>query len=282
MSVENAFRGKCCVITGGASGIGFALAKALLGHDARVLIAGHDEAALEAAYIQLADAGDRIGWQLTDVSDADNVAQLINRAVQRFGRVDYMFNNAGVGGTLPIGDATLKHWRRVIDVNLWGVIHGTQYALPVMRRQGSGHIVNTASAAGLVPLPGQALYNASKFAVVGLSESMRLELAANGIKLTVACSGPVVSDLWAKSITGERTDRRAPAGAIAVEAAAKAILAGVAEGRGILVFPARQLWGWRMYRWFPRLAERVLQAAARRSNASNKQNTMPLLGKLPS
>lgn len=102
-------------------------------------------------------------------------------------------------------------------------------------------------------------------------ESMRLELAASGIKLTVVCPGPVGSDLWGKLITGARTDRQAPAGAIAPDAAVKLILAGVAKEQGILVFPARQRWRWRLYRWFPKLTEVVLQAAARRARAADKQ-----------
>jgi NAD(P)-dependent dehydrogenase (short-subunit alcohol dehydrogenase family) len=260
MKLENAFRGKSCIVTGGASGIGFALADALLEHGAQVLIAGHNDGALQAASERLARHGHRIGWHRADVGSAAEVARLIEVAVERLGRVDYMFSNAGVGATLPIADATLAQWRRVLDVNLWGVIHCMHSVLPVMRRQGSGHIVNTASASGLVPLPGRALYNTSKYAVVGLSESLRLELATDGIKVTVVCPGPVASELWAKSITGRRTDRQAPADAITPDVAAMLILTGVARGRGILVFPAKLRWGWRMYRWFPRLAESALHA----------------------
>lgn len=265
MTVANTFRDKRCVVTGGASGIGFALAKALLDHGAHVLIAGHDDAALQAASERLAGTGRRIERHGVDVSDAGEAARLIDVAVERFGRIDYMFSNAGVSATLPIADATLAQWRQVLDVNLWGVIHCMYSVLPVMLRQGGGHILNTASASGLVPLPGSALYNASKYAVVGLSESVRLELARSGIKVTAVCPGPVASELWAKSITGRRTDRRAPAGAITPDVAATSILEGVAQGRGIVVFPAKLRWGWRVYRWFPRLTELALQAAARRA-----------------
>ena len=269
MTVENVFCDKACVVTGGGSGIGFALAQALLDRGARVLIAGHDHGALRAASEKLAGTGRRIAWHRADVSDADDVEELINAAVNRFGRVDYMFSNAGVSGTLPINDATLDHWRRLLDVNLWGVIHCVHYVLPVMRRQGSGHIVNTASASGLVPLPGQALNNTSKYAVVGLSESLRLELAPDGIKVTAVCPGPVASDIWAKSIAGGRTDRHAPAGAL------------TPRSHGEIDFEGRRTWtrhlgvsgqtagGWRMYRWFPRLAERALRAAARRSKTAD-------------
>jgi NAD(P)-dependent dehydrogenase (short-subunit alcohol dehydrogenase family) len=270
VNVESAFRGKRCVITGGASGIGFALAEALSGHDAQVLIAGHDDSALKAASERLARPGCHVGWHRADVGNADEVERLIAAAVKRLGGIDFMFNNAGVGATLPIADATLAEWHRVLNVNLWGVIHCVHAVLPVMRRQGSGHIINTASASGLVPLPGRALYNTSKYAVVGLSESLRLELAQAGIKVTAVCPGPVASEIWAKSITGRSTDRKAPADAITPEAAATSILRGVAQGRGILVFPAKQRWGWRMYRWFPRLSERALRAAAHRDEIAGQ------------
>jgi NAD(P)-dependent dehydrogenase (short-subunit alcohol dehydrogenase family) len=272
LSQLSIFGGKSCVVTGGASGIGFALAEALLNHGAQVLIAGPEETALLEACNRLTGNGHDITWQLTDVGDASDVARLIDVATGRFGSINYLFNNAGVGGTLPISKATLEQWRHLLDVNLWGVIHGTHYALPVMRRQGSGHIVNTASAAGLVPLPGQALYNTSKYGVVGFSESLRLELADDGIKLTVVCPGPVASEMWGKSITGNPSDRRAPAGAISPKQAAKLILAGVAQERGILVFPAKQRWGWRMYRWFPKLTEFALRLAAHRSGAIGEKS----------
>ena len=132
-----------------------------------------------------------------------------------------------------------------------------------MRRQGEGHIVNTASISGVIPVPGQALYNTTKYAVVGLSESLRLELEPEGIRVTVACPGPVVSGIWGQPIIGARGEGQPPDNAVTAEAAAQAILAGVARGAGIVVLPARELWSWRVYRWFPRLAERALRSMAR-------------------
>lgn len=128
-----------------------------------------------------------------DVTKQEQVQQMIQTAASRHGRLDFLFNNAGVGGTLPIEDVTLEHWRRIIDLNLWGVIYGVDAALPIMRRQGGGHIVNTSSVAGLLPIPFQAMYCATKYAVVGLSESLRYEVEDQGIRFSVVCPGNVAT-----------------------------------------------------------------------------------------
>jgi NAD(P)-dependent dehydrogenase (short-subunit alcohol dehydrogenase family) len=263
MRLSQAFLDQVCVVTGGASGIGLALAEALLENGARVLLADRDEASLAAAVVQLARHGERLATTSVDVVDAAQVAQMIEAATARFGPIDYLFNNAGIGGTLPIESATLAHWQRVIDVNLWGVIHGIQAALPAMRHRGRGHIVNTASISGLLPIPGQSLYNAAKYAVVGLSESLRLELQADGIGVSVVCPGAVVSRIWGTPILGARVERQAPAHAVPADVAARTILQGVARKQGIIVLPARELRGWLLYRCFPRLVERTLRAIAR-------------------
>lgn len=262
MRFENVFQGKTCVVTGAASGIGFALSEALLRAGALVVLADRDSEALEVAADRLAAHEGRSSHATVDVIDADQVAQLVVTAVSWRGRIDYMFNNAGIGGTLPIDHATLEHWQRIIDINLWGVIHGIQAVLPAMHRQGGGHIVNTGSISGVIPVPGQALYNTTKYAVVGLSESLRLELEPEGISVTVACPGPVVSRIWGLPIIGTRVESQPPPNAVSAEVAAQVILAGVARKAGIAILPARELWGRRLYRWFPRLAERNLRTIA--------------------
>lgn len=163
---------------------------------------------LQDTATKLVRHGARSKTAAVDVSNAAEVDARVQSALAWQCRIDYMFNNAGVGGVLPITDVTLEHWRRILDINLWSVIHGTHAVLPVMLRQGSGHIVNASSISGLVPIVGQTLYNTKKYAIVGLSEALRLELKSAQIAVTVACPGAVSTSMWHKTFDGEITDTK--------------------------------------------------------------------------
>ena len=203
-----------------------------------------------------------------DVTSREQVERMVEGAAARHGRLDYLFNNAGVGCTMPIEQATLEHWRRLIDVNLWGVIYGIHAALPVMRRQGRGHIVTTSSLAGLMPFPFQALYCATKYAVVGLSECLRYELAEEGIHFSVICPSDVATRIYGTPIIGERREAKPPSWAISAEEAARIIVAGVAAREGIIALPdsARELW--LRYRTDPGPSEEFLMEMARKRRDS--------------
>ncbi len=261
------FAGKVCVVTGAASGIGFAVSAALLDNGALVVLADRDADRLAAAAGQLSAHRGRVHSAPVDVTDQVQVQRLVQDAAARHGSLDFLFNNAGIGGTLPIAQATPEHWRRIIDLNLWGVIHGVHAALPIMRRQGSGHIVNTASLAGLVPFPYQSLYATTKYGVVGMSECLRYELAADGIRVSVVCPGNVVSRIFGTPILGEAVDAEPPEDAIPAEEAAGIILAGVADGEGIIAFPDKPRDLWRTYAASPEKVEGYLTdlAAQRRA-----------------
>lgn len=268
MQIGEQFRGKGCVVTGGASGIGFAISEALLQAGAVVVLADRDTKTLASAVEQLGAYADRVHSANVDVTNREQVDTLIRDAASRHGRLDYLFNNAGVGCTMMIRDATLEHWHRLIDVNIWGVIHGIHAALPIMRRQGGGHIINTASIAGLIPFPFQALYCATKYAVVGMSESLRFELADEGIHLSVVCPSDVATRIYGTPIIGERREVKPPANAIPAEEAARLILAGVAKQEGIIVLPesARELW--LQYQTSPEASEKFLRDMARQRRNS--------------
>ena len=182
------------LITGGASGLGRALAAGALRDGARVLITDRDTAAGELARLefaeQLREAGqhtDRVVFLPLDVrNDADWAA--VREWVQReWSGLDVLVNNAGVAHAGPIADIPMADWDWIIDINLKGVVRGVHTFLPVFTAQGSGHVVNVASLAGLVNLPNMAPYNVTKAAVISLSETMRQELAAIGVRTTVVC-----------------------------------------------------------------------------------------------
>jgi NAD(P)-dependent dehydrogenase (short-subunit alcohol dehydrogenase family) len=187
--------GRVAVVTGGASGIGRALAEALAGAGSAVVVADLDGDEAEAVAAGIRSSGGEAEAVTVDVSDADAVDQLAATTLERFGRVDVLCNNAGVSTFNLLRDQTLDDWRWVFGVNLWGVVHGVQSFVPIMRSQGSpAHIVNTASIAGL--LSGVAFigpYAATKVAVVSISETLSQELAIEGapIGVSVLCPSSV-------------------------------------------------------------------------------------------
>ncbi|MBC7173071.1 MAG: SDR family oxidoreductase [Polyangiaceae bacterium] len=264
MEPEAFFRGKTCVVTGAAAGIGYALAAEVLRAEARVFLADRDAERLAAAADAFREHGERVRTAVVDVTRDEEVQALLQRAVSEGGRIDVLFNNAGVGHGGPFEDSTLEHWRRILDVNVWSVIYGVRAALPLMRRQGGGGvIVNTSSLAGLVPIPYQAPYCTTKYAIVGLSECLRYELAPEGIHVAVVCPGAVVSRIWSTSMFGEHHDAKPPPDAIPAEDAARAIVAGVARKDGIIVLPEASRAAWRRYWSSPEEFESALVELAR-------------------
>lgn len=184
--------GKVAVVTGAASGIGAALAAAFADAGCSVVLADVEKDALDARAGELAASGATVEAVVTDVSDAASVDALAAATIERFGQVDIVCNNAGVSTFNTIDRQTLDDWRWVLDVNLWGVVHGVHTFLPIMRKQGTpGHIVNTASIAGLQSgIPFLAPYSASKVAVVSISETLRIELQMAGAPIGVSVLCP--------------------------------------------------------------------------------------------
>jgi NAD(P)-dependent dehydrogenase (short-subunit alcohol dehydrogenase family) len=268
MEIAESFRGSGCVVTGAASGIGFAVSEALLQAGAAVFLADVDRKMLDSAAKRLHAHARQLHTVHVDVTCWEQVNRLVQDAASCHGRLDYLFNNAGIGGGLPIADATLEQWRRIIDINLWGVIYGIHAVLPIMRSQGSGHIINTASIAGLVPVPFQALYNTTKYAVVGLSETMRYELADDGIHVSVVCPGAVATPIWGKPIIGKAVDVKPPAEAIPADEAARIILAGVANKEGIIALPESSRSLWHEHCRFSEAVDRMLVNMARQRRAT--------------
>jgi NAD(P)-dependent dehydrogenase (short-subunit alcohol dehydrogenase family) len=257
---------RIAVVTGGASGIGRAIATALVLRGDTVIVADLDKEGAERVGGRLSEHGTAESAAL-DVTDPKAVATLYRDARERHGRLDLVFNNAGiaVGGTTD--ELTLDHWNRTLDVNLRGVIHGVHAAYPLMLAQGHGHIVNTASLAGLVPAPMMLPYTTTKHAVVGLSLALRAEAASHGVRVSAICPGFVDTPLLDNANPGlpkTETGKNARDSALRVqrrlytpEALARDVLRGVEKNHALIVAPASARAAWRGARLSPEGAVRV-------------------------
>ena len=182
MSLPNEPR---AVVTGAASGLGRAFCRRLAARRARIIACDVDEAGLAETLAELRGADAHA--MRCDVTRADDVAAVAAEADRRFGATDLLINNAGVAVAGRVGEVSLDDWQWIVGVNLWGVVHGCHEFVPRMRRQKSGYILNVASAAGLLSPPRMAPYNATKAAVIALSETLRAELFNDGIGVSVLC-----------------------------------------------------------------------------------------------
>jgi NAD(P)-dependent dehydrogenase (short-subunit alcohol dehydrogenase family) len=194
------FKDRVAVITGGAGGIGAAMARAFAGRGAKLVLADLDAAALERSVAELSSGGTQVLGVPTDVTKLDSVRALAEKTVSRFGTAHIVCNNAGVATFGEVRQATHQDWEFTMSVNFWGVVHGVEAFLPLLLQNGGGHIVNTASMAGLVGMQWLGIYCASKFAVVGLSEALHRELKPNGIGVSVLCPMIVATNINENSV----------------------------------------------------------------------------------
>jgi NAD(P)-dependent dehydrogenase (short-subunit alcohol dehydrogenase family) len=270
--VVSRFRDKVTVVTGGGGGIGAALSRGWADRGAVVIVAdvAHDRAERVAREIE--ERGGRASAAPLDVAQDGAVHELVDRVCARHGRLDFMVNNAGILVSGEFETISLDLWRRAVDVDLWGVVHGSRAAWPVMRRQGGGHIVNVASIFGLLPGLLCTPYTLSKFSVVGLGQALRAEGADHGIRVTTACPGFARTGLFARhGFAGEmdagELERHIAVRFMEPDEVARRILAGVARNRGLLVFPASARLLWRLQRISPRLVTHLSRGILRRARA---------------
>jgi NAD(P)-dependent dehydrogenase (short-subunit alcohol dehydrogenase family) len=264
-------QGCVALVTGGASGIGRALCGALVARGAAVVVADINASAAAAVARELDERGPGSSVSVSlDVADPRGFQEAVGAVRTERGRLDLLFNNAGIGVGGPAEELTLAHWERTIDVNLRGVVAGVRAAYPLTIDQGFGHIVNTASLAGLLPFPLSVPYSMTKHAVVGLSVSLRIEARAHGVKVSAVCPGvidtPILdgegpSGLPRTRLAGRSREimlhgNRGPA--YPPERLAEDVLRGVERNRAIIVAPARARRAWFANRLAPRLIEREL------------------------
>jgi NAD(P)-dependent dehydrogenase (short-subunit alcohol dehydrogenase family) len=254
------FDGAVAIVTGGASGIGRALGEALCRKGAEVVLADLQGDLAEEVAAKIRAGGGKATATVLDVRDFGAMDRLVQETCRARGRLDYFFNNAGIGIGGEVRDYQIEDWYQVFDVNLRGVANGIQAAYPVMLRQGFGHIVNTASMAGLMPSPMTVSYCATKYAVVGLSLSLRIEAAAAGVRVSVLCPGVIRTPILERGgkygkmlrplqveVQRKNWERLRP---MDPDQFARRALGGVAKNKAVIVIPA---W-WKVLWWINRLS----------------------------
>jgi NAD(P)-dependent dehydrogenase (short-subunit alcohol dehydrogenase family) len=247
------FRNAVAVVTGGASGLGRAICEELGRRGAFVVVTDVQEEGAKAVAEGIGAAGGRASGAALDVRDAAAFERLLDETIAAHGRLDYLFNNAGIAAAGEAQSLPLDVWRKVIDINLWGVIHGAMAGYSRMVRQGSGHIVNVSSLAGIGGMALGAPYATSKFGVVGLSLTLRAEGADLGVRVSAVCPAYIQTGIFDHG-TYVGTNQRGiesliPFKYVDVGVAARKVLRGVEKNRPMIVFPfyARLLW------WLTRL-----------------------------
>jgi NAD(P)-dependent dehydrogenase (short-subunit alcohol dehydrogenase family) len=249
---------RVAIVTGGGSGIGAALCRALGARGDTVVVADIDGASAQRVADEVRGSAAKV-----DVRDGEAVQALVDDTVAAHGRLDLMFNNAGIGVGGDASELTTAHWDRIIDINLRGVTNGISAAYPVMAKQRSGHIINTASIAGLIPSPYMAPYVATKHAVLGLSLALRGEAKAYGVKVLAVCPGwtdtPILDstgpdDLPKPSLAqdgGVRETAEKMGKLYSPEALAQDVLEAIAKNKAVLVVPGKFRVMWRLARLTP-------------------------------
>jgi NADP-dependent 3-hydroxy acid dehydrogenase YdfG len=193
--MENNIKGKVVVITGASSGLGEAAAKHLTKLGATVVLGARRKDRIEKLAKEITDNGGKAFAIAMDVTKRDQVKKMADSAIEKFGRIDVILNNAGIMPLSKMENLHVDEWDKMIDVNIKGVLNGIAAVLPYMKKQKSGQIINTSSVAGHKVFNGSAVYSATKFAVRALTEGLRTEVKPYNIRTTIVCPGAVKTEL---------------------------------------------------------------------------------------
>jgi NADP-dependent 3-hydroxy acid dehydrogenase YdfG len=256
------------IVTGAGSGIGRGLSHALASRGVTVVACDINPERIEATQKEIEAAGGKAAGVTLDVTDADAVAAVVRDTHERHGRIDYIFNNAGIAVGGEVRDVELEDWQKVLKVNLDGVVHGVVAAYPIMVDQGFGHIINTASIEGLAPFPSTVSYVASKHAVVGLSTSLRVEGADLGVKVSAVCPGYIKTRIFEDSkFVGmdvqEEIDNMPAWLGITPDECAKRILRGVERNKAIIPITGMAWVLWALMRVSPNAVMALMRSQLR-------------------
>ena len=265
------FSGATAIVTGGASGIGRALSKELANRGAEVILFDLQLELAEEVVSEINASSGKANVVRIDVRDSVAMEREVQEIVRRTGRLDYIFNNAGIAIGGAANDYSIEHWNEIIDVNLRGVINGVQAAYGIMIRQGFGHIVNTASMAGLMASPGMVGYTTTKYGIIGLSIALRGEAAAMGIRVSVICPGVIRTPIlegggrYGKMLINISPEKQRlmweKLNPMSPDVFAAKGLDLVAKNRAIIIVP----YWWRVYWWMNRLSPSLGMFVGQRS-----------------
>ncbi len=254
---------KVAFITGAALGMGFALARRLVRDSWTVILTDCNKEQLNTAAESLLEEGGKCMAIPLDVTDYAAVQEAIDTVITQHGQIDLVINSAGIAIFGEMKDIPIENWKPIIDVNLWGAVYVTDIAYKRMLVQGGGHIVNIASAAGLVPSSMRIPYTTSKHGVVGLSTSLRAEAESYGIKVSVVCPGNVRTNIFntikVVGISPALVQKKvAESRFLSADTAAEQILKGVARNKDIIPLTSSAFIVWRLYRYIPGTYRRLL------------------------
>jgi short-subunit dehydrogenase len=266
-SVNTEVSGKVVVITGASMGIGEAIAKLFADEGASIVLLSRDAARAEAARSRIGHT-DRTMALSCDVRNREEIDRVVSLTLHHFQRIDIWINNAGHGLMDTVANVDMTACRETFDTNFFGTVACMQAALAVMKRQGSGSIINISSVAGHLPLPFHAVYSATKFAMNAFGKAANVELHGSGIHVTTVCPGYVRTDFAANAIKGAeaKTVRPAAVRGISAERVARAVLRGYLKRKREVVVPWTMHLPIKVYQLFPGIVERVMVRMPRRTD----------------
>lgn len=255
MKLEQRYPEKRAFVTGAAAGLGLEICQQLARRQWKLFIADINEQRLLEVQSKLRERGAEVITQILDVTVADELEAACADVEKAWGGVDLVFNNAGIAVAGELNEVALEDWHRVMNVDLWGVIHGCRAFVPLLKKQGAGHIINTASSAGTLSAPEMGPYNVAKAGVISLSETLRVELARSGIGVTVVCPTVFASSLgesFGESTRGEQMlHKQLDQSRVTAAEIVKDVLRAVERERLYVMTQPDARWGWRMKRFFP-------------------------------